>query len=179
MNPIVATSNPRALPVPTNILYKSEHFDKLLSPHPFFACRQGASNMQVAQVLSFAMNTSNVGMSLPTEESDRQLNFPIPVEHDISVHSHKRQNEVHKATKKSTRAARKTYKRDPNAPRRFKSAFILFSAKKHREIRKQLGAEGQKTKVRLKNTTSQQTTHAYVKCHSLFFFFLKKVNISC
>lgn len=38
-------------------------------------------------------------------------------------------------------------KKDPNAPRRFKSAFIFFSTEKHKEIRKQLGKQGAKEKV--------------------------------
>ena len=42
----------------------------------------------------------------------------------------------------------KKYKKAPEAPRRFKSAFIFFSIEKHREIRESLQNTGQKEKVR-------------------------------
>jgi hypothetical protein len=40
------------------------------------------------------------------------------------------------------------YKKAPDAPRRFKSAFIFFSIEKHREIRESLQNAGYKEKVR-------------------------------
>lgn len=45
----------------------------------------------------------------------------------------------------------KKYKKAPDAPRRFKSAFIFFSIEKHREIRENLENDGQKEKVCEKN----------------------------
>lgn len=50
-----------------------------------------------------------------------------------------------KATKAKKHAAK--YMKAPGAPRRFKTAFIFFSSYKHKEIRKQLGDEGNKAKV--------------------------------
>jgi hypothetical protein len=38
-------------------------------------------------------------------------------------------------------------KKAPDAPKRFKSAFIFFSTEKHKEIRSQLMAEGNTEKV--------------------------------
>lgn len=40
------------------------------------------------------------------------------------------------------------YKKAPDAPKRFKSAFIIFSAEKHREIKADLAKEGRSEKVR-------------------------------
>jgi hypothetical protein len=40
------------------------------------------------------------------------------------------------------------YEKAPEAPKRFKSAFILFSAEKHKQIRAQLGDRAQKERVR-------------------------------
>lgn len=42
----------------------------------------------------------------------------------------------------------KKYKKAPDAPRRFKSAFIFFSIEKHREIRESLASGGEVEKVR-------------------------------
>jgi hypothetical protein len=39
-------------------------------------------------------------------------------------------------------------KKAPDAPKRFKSAFIIFSAEKHREIKEALAKEGRTEKVR-------------------------------
>lgn len=39
------------------------------------------------------------------------------------------------------------FKKAPQAPKRFKSAFIFFSTEKHREIRSQLGDKGLSEKV--------------------------------
>jgi hypothetical protein len=50
-------------------------------------------------------------------------------------------------TTKGAEVAKK-YKKAPEAPRRFKSAFIFFSIEKHREIRESLQNTGQKEKVR-------------------------------
>ena len=53
---------------------------------------------------------------------------------------------------KGTAAAKKKpnkYKKAPQAPKRFKSAFIFFSSAKHPEIRKQLGEKGGTEKVSL------------------------------
>lgn len=41
----------------------------------------------------------------------------------------------------------KKYKKAPTAPKRFKSAFVLFSAEKHKEIRKEMGENGSAGKV--------------------------------
>jgi len=60
------------------------------------------------------------------------------------------------ATKKSETSAKKAsrtmataikFKKAPGAPLRFKSAFIFFSTRKHKEIRSQLGKAGEKEKV--------------------------------
>lgn len=39
------------------------------------------------------------------------------------------------------------YKKAPDAPKRFKSAFIIFSAEKHREIKEDLASKGRAEKV--------------------------------
>lgn len=41
------------------------------------------------------------------------------------------------------------YKKAPDAPKRFKSAFIIFSAEKHKEIKEKLASEGRVEKVRI------------------------------
>jgi hypothetical protein len=40
------------------------------------------------------------------------------------------------------------YKKAPDAPKRFKSAFIIFSAEKHKEIKEDLISQGRTEKVR-------------------------------
>ena len=40
------------------------------------------------------------------------------------------------------------YKKAPDAPKRFKSAFIIYSAEKHREIKEDLISQGRTEKVR-------------------------------
>ena len=40
------------------------------------------------------------------------------------------------------------YKKAPDAPKRFKSAFIIFSAEKHKEIKEKLASQGRVEKVR-------------------------------
>jgi hypothetical protein len=40
------------------------------------------------------------------------------------------------------------YKKAPDAPKRFKSAFIIFSAEKHKEIKEDLLSQGRTEKVR-------------------------------
>ena len=40
------------------------------------------------------------------------------------------------------------YKKAPDAPKRFKSAFIIYSAEKHREIKEELISQGRTEKVR-------------------------------
>ena len=40
------------------------------------------------------------------------------------------------------------YKKAPDAPKRFKSAFIIFSAEKHKEIKEDLAKQGRSEKVR-------------------------------
>jgi len=50
---------------------------------------------------------------------------------------------------KASKAGKPTkYKKAPDAPKRFKSAFIIFSAEKHKEIKKTLLAEGRAVRVR-------------------------------
>jgi len=41
------------------------------------------------------------------------------------------------------------YKKAPDAPKRFKSAFIIFSAEKHKAIKEDLAKEGRSEKVGL------------------------------
>ena len=40
------------------------------------------------------------------------------------------------------------YKKAPQAPRRFKSSYMFFSTKKHKEIRAELAEKGEGQKVR-------------------------------
>jgi hypothetical protein len=42
------------------------------------------------------------------------------------------------------------YKKAPDAPKRFKSAFIIFSAEKHKEIKDNFAKEGRSEKVRVR-----------------------------
>lgn len=44
-------------------------------------------------------------------------------------------------------AAPPKYKKAPDAPKRFKSAFIIFSAEKHKEIKEDLAKQGRSEKV--------------------------------
>jgi hypothetical protein len=44
-------------------------------------------------------------------------------------------------------AAGAKYKKAPDAPKRFKSAFIIFSAEKHKEIKENYAKEGRIEKV--------------------------------
>lgn len=53
----------------------------------------------------------------------------------------------HKAIVKAASAAPK-YKKAPDAPKRFKSAFIIFSAEKHKTIKEDLAKLGRSEKVR-------------------------------
>ena len=41
------------------------------------------------------------------------------------------------------------YKKAPDAPKRFKSAFIIFSAEKHKEIKEDFAKQGRMEKVRV------------------------------
>ena len=41
------------------------------------------------------------------------------------------------------------FKKAPDAPKRFKSAFIIFSAEKHKEIKAKFAAQGRSEKARL------------------------------
>jgi hypothetical protein len=41
------------------------------------------------------------------------------------------------------------YKKAPDAPKRFKSAFIIFSAEKHKEIKSEMAKQGRTEKVRI------------------------------
>jgi len=55
-----------------------------------------------------------------------------------------------KRSDKATPASKRTVaklKKAPDAPKRFKSAFIFFSTEKHKEIRSQLGDKGLAEKV--------------------------------
>jgi len=51
------------------------------------------------------------------------------------------------AAAKSPRSGSTKYKKAPDAPKRFKSAFIIFSAEKHKEIKKRLEEEGRPEKT--------------------------------
>ena len=51
------------------------------------------------------------------------------------------------AGKVSSAAAPQKYKKAPDAPKRFKSAFIIFSAEKHKEIKEDLAKKGRSEKV--------------------------------
>lgn len=57
-------------------------------------------------------------------------------------------NEIEHEPKKPAKRQRTSYKKAPDAPRRFKSAYMFFSTAKHREIREQLKSEGKTEKVR-------------------------------
>ena len=48
----------------------------------------------------------------------------------------------------ATAAVGPKYKKAPDAPKRFKSAFIIFSAEKHKEIKEDLAKKGRTEKVR-------------------------------
>ena len=50
------------------------------------------------------------------------------------------------------------YKKAPDAPKRFKSAFIIFSAEKHKEIKEKLAEQGRVEKVRSYHTYSEPRT---------------------
>ena len=54
-----------------------------------------------------------------------------------------------KTKKYEAPASKKTikYKKAPDAPKRFKSAFIFFSAEKHKEFKKELQQEGKTVRV--------------------------------
>ena len=45
------------------------------------------------------------------------------------------------------------FKKAPDAPKRFKSAFIIFSAEKHKEIKGKLTEEGKAGKVKVRRWT--------------------------
>ena len=53
------------------------------------------------------------------------------------------------ATKAMASSAPPKYKKAPDAPKRFKSAFIIFSAEKHKEIKEELAKQGKTEKVSL------------------------------
>lgn len=56
----------------------------------------------------------------------------------------------YQSTDKATPVSKRTLsklKKAPDAPKRFKSAFIFFSTEKHKEIRSQLGDKGLAEKV--------------------------------
>jgi hypothetical protein len=55
-----------------------------------------------------------------------------------------------KTSKKKDKAKKATkYKKAPEAPKRFKSAFIIFSAEKHKVIKKDLLEDGKTVRVSL------------------------------
>lgn len=45
------------------------------------------------------------------------------------------------------------YKKAPQAPRRFKSSYMFFSTKKHKEIRAELAEKGEGNKVSLRKVS--------------------------
>lgn len=57
-----------------------------------------------------------------------------------------KENRTRKRRTKKKKPAK--FKKAPQAPRRFKSAYMFFSTDKHKEIRDQLGADGISEKVR-------------------------------
>jgi hypothetical protein len=62
-------------------------------------------------------------------------------------HSHPLPLPAAPAAKKGKKLSTK-YKKAPDAPKRFKSAFIIFSAEKHKMIKKDLLEQGKNEKVR-------------------------------
>ena len=57
-------------------------------------------------------------------------------------------DDLHPAMATSKNLGSPKYKKAPDAPKRFKSAFIIFSAEKHKEIKEKLAGEGRVEKVR-------------------------------
>lgn len=64
--------------------------------------------------------------------------------------------------------ARVKYKKAPQAPRRFKSSYMFFSTKKHKEIRAELAEKGEGNKVsglnialRFESTETRRFAHPY------------------
>jgi hypothetical protein len=55
------------------------------------------------------------------------------------------------ASNKALTTAPPKYKKAPDAPKRFKSAFIIFSAEKHKEIKEDLAKLGRAEKVGRRN----------------------------
>lgn len=87
-------------------------------------------------------------MSLPTVDKEQQQ-----AEKQTDDASSVATVEVHspagaKKKKKKYKPSRK-FKKAPQAPKRFKTAFILFSASRQTEIRSQLREQGKEHKVRV------------------------------
>jgi hypothetical protein len=59
-------------------------------------------------------------------------------------------------------------KKHSDAPRRFKSAFIIFSAEKHKAIKADLAKEGRTEKVCLERTLPAMTGHNEHSCSTTF-----------
>ena len=51
------------------------------------------------------------------------------------------------------------FKKAPDAPKRFKSAFIIFSAEKHREIKEKYATEGRTEKVSSFSCRNSESFH--------------------
>lgn len=108
----------------------------LILPPPFelvllFACKSGRNNNSVALTLSHALTISN-----PTTTANVVINMADELPNIPPMHA------GHAKTMGSPK-----YKKAPDAPKRFKSAFIIFSAEKHKEIKAKLAEQGRVEKV--------------------------------
>mmetsp|Transcript_1125 Transcript_1125/g.2216 ORF Transcript_1125/g.2216 Transcript_1125/m.2216 type:complete len:118 (-) Transcript_1125:14-367(-) len=75
---------------------------------------------------------------------------PAGLEHQPHAHvQHEQQimNATARMQVPSKSAAAPKYKKAPDAPKRFKSAFIIFSAEKHKIIKEELAKEGRSEKT--------------------------------
>jgi hypothetical protein len=82
-------------------------------------------------------------MKITGADPRRSVKSMEATEANVAVPEYQRSG---KATPVSKRTIAKL-KKAPDAPKRFKSAFIFFSTEKHKEIRSQLGDKGPAEKV--------------------------------
>jgi hypothetical protein len=69
------------------------------------------------------------------------------------------------------------YKKAPDAPKRFKSAFIIFSAEKHKEIKEDFAKQGRSEKVRV--SCYYENVPRFDRKEKRFLLVVVPVNVHC
>lgn len=94
--------------------------------------------------------TEEVAPNDPDSEGENSSSSEEPKQVTTKKRSAASDEESKTSTPSKRSRSLSSYKKAPDAPRRFKSAYMFFSTEKHREIRQQLRLEGRSEKVRMK-----------------------------